>query len=273
MDLDKLKEPFAAKDIEWRIGQSGKTRDGKPWAKVLAYIDNRAVMGRLDEVCGPAGWQNEYRPAPNDPDGKSLLCGIGVEVETGKWVWKWDGANNTDIEGVKGGASDSMKRAAVHWGIGRYLYSLSDTWANCTEESMRGQDGWRYAKSKDGAFWWKPPELPAWAVPPKEIAKGAAVAATRGKVAPATTLKAPEPKPLDYRKIVLDILDKQCGCETDKQRANVLNWVTSGMFTDVAELKVPADARKVHELLTDYGQRNPLKGLAFSNEVGEALGL
>ncbi len=46
MNLDQLDEPFAAEDIEWRIQQSGKTRDGKVWALVLAYVTNRAIMKR-----------------------------------------------------------------------------------------------------------------------------------------------------------------------------------------------------------------------------------
>ncbi len=61
MDLNKFDEPFSPEDIEWRIQQSGKTRDGKVWAMVLAYVTNRAIMKRLDDVCGKAGWRNEYR--------------------------------------------------------------------------------------------------------------------------------------------------------------------------------------------------------------------
>ena len=44
MDLNKFDEPFSPEDIEWRIQQSGKTRDGKVWAMVLAYVTNRAIM-------------------------------------------------------------------------------------------------------------------------------------------------------------------------------------------------------------------------------------
>jgi len=40
------------------------------------------------------------------------------------------GAENSDIEPVKGGLSDSFKRAAVQWGIGRYLYSLGAVWVD-----------------------------------------------------------------------------------------------------------------------------------------------
>lgn len=193
LDLERLKDPFDADDVEWRVGQSGKTRDGRPWAKVLAYLTNRAIMDRLDEVAGPGGWENRFEKAPNDPKGESLLCGIGIRVE-GVLVWKWDGANNTDVEPTKGGISDSMKRAAVQWGIGRYLYGIGESWADCTEESMKGKDGWRYAKTKDGTFWWKPPALPEWATPRPESRaeierrKQVANDSTGGALKPASSL-------------------------------------------------------------------------------------
>jgi len=69
MDLSKLKEPFPAKDIEWRIQRSG-LKDGKPWAMVLAYVTNRAIMDRLDDVCKPDHWRNEYLKAPEG----GILC-------------------------------------------------------------------------------------------------------------------------------------------------------------------------------------------------------
>lgn len=45
-------------------------------------------------------------------------------------VTKWDGAEDSDIEPIKGGLSDSMKRAAYQWGIGRVLYSLDTVWVD-----------------------------------------------------------------------------------------------------------------------------------------------
>jgi hypothetical protein len=75
-------------------------------------------------------------------------------------VTKWDGAENTDIEAVKGGLSGAMKRAAVQWGIGRYLYDLDEGWANIHD---RGRHS---AKDKNNKwFKWDPPELPPWALP------------------------------------------------------------------------------------------------------------
>lgn len=129
-DLRRLREPFAASDIEWKPG--AVTRDKKK-ALAMAYLTNRAIQDRLDDVCGPANWKNTFKAGP---DG-GVLCGIAVNV-TGDplaphWVVKWDGAENTEFESVKGGLSGAMKRAAVQWGIGRYLYDLPSVWVPLDE--------------------------------------------------------------------------------------------------------------------------------------------
>jgi len=279
-DLKRLREPFPPEEIEWRVGQSGKTREGRPWAKVLAYLTSRAIMDRLDEVVGPANWRNEFSVPPNAEPGKAVLCTIFVRVGE-EWISKTDGAENTDFEAVKGGLSDAMKRAAVQWGVGRYLYGLGETWAECSEQSMKGQDGWRYAKTKDGVFWWKPPELPVWALPvghssrqqakrpeSKPEARRQATEAARGQARPAGDGAG---KP-DFRRLVLDTLDKVCRCETDEQRSAVINFITDGLYTDVAELNAPADAQKVHTRIREYGRKNRLQGLATSREIAAALG-
>ena len=158
-DLARLRDPFAPQDIEWRVQTAGE-KNGKPWARVLAYVTNRAIMERFDDVVGPENWQNVYKEGPAG----GVICGLSVRVTrpdgTSDWVTKWDGAENSDVEPVKGGLSNAMKRAAVQWGIGRYLYDLEEGWA-------RVHDGGKFsAKGKDGGwFKWDPPELPTWAVP------------------------------------------------------------------------------------------------------------
>jgi hypothetical protein len=158
-DLTRLRDPFAPEDIEWRVQQAGE-KNGKPWARVLAYVTNRAIMDRLDEVVGPANWRNEYREGPSG----GVLCGLSIRVTredgTAEWVTKWDGAENTDVEPVKGGLSNAMKRAAVHFGVGRYLYGLEEGWARVHDA------GEHFARTKEGkSFRWDPPALPEWALP------------------------------------------------------------------------------------------------------------
>lgn len=173
-NLARLRDPFAPGDIEWRVQQAGE-KNGKPWARVLAYVTNRAIMERFDEVVGPEHWQNVFKEGPAG----GVICGLSVRVVrpdgAAEWITKWDGAENSDVEPVKGGLSNAMKRAAVQWGIGRYLYDLEEGWA-------RVHDGGRFsAKGKDGTwFKWDPPELPAWAVPAApDVLEGFATPAVR----------------------------------------------------------------------------------------------
>jgi hypothetical protein len=72
-----------------------------------------------------------------------------------------------------------MKRAAVQWGIGRYLYDLEEGWAVICEKDKEAN----HAKTKDGLeFHWKPPPLPTWALP--EGYGGATTARERTPTAP-----------------------------------------------------------------------------------------
>lgn len=122
-DIAKLKAPFPPETISWRVGA---TNQDKTKGMALAYIDARDVMERLDEVCGMEGWQCRYPHA----NGKTV-CEIGVIfdwTDPPTWIWKSDGAGDTDFEGTKGALSDAFKRAAVRWGIGRYLYGLDAPW-------------------------------------------------------------------------------------------------------------------------------------------------
>lgn len=120
---EKLQEFFAPDEIEFRIG--AKTKDNTK-GLALAYVTNRAIQNRLDEVFGPFNWKNEFRQWKD----RAQICGISVwDEDKGHWITKWDGADDSDVESTKGGLSDAMKRAAYHWGIGRYLYRMPSVWA------------------------------------------------------------------------------------------------------------------------------------------------
>lgn len=136
--MTRLLRPFPPKSISWRVGATNRD---KTKGIALAYIDARDVMQRLDEVCGMA-WQCRYTHAE-----AKVICEIGLLFPDG-WRWRANGAGDTHIEAEKGAISDAFKRAAVMWGIGRYLYSLPSPWVEI----------------EDGKIV-KPPELPAWATP------------------------------------------------------------------------------------------------------------
>lgn len=120
--IEQLKAPFPFKDVSARIQY---TNNDKTQGFAVFYIDSRAIQSRLDSVVGPFNWHNEYMLWQD----KSQLCGISIYDETRNiWVTKYDGAENSSIEPIKGGLSDSMKRAAVMWGLGRYLYDVDGVW-------------------------------------------------------------------------------------------------------------------------------------------------
>lgn len=143
--FDKLSTPFPPEAIHWRA--QTVTKDGSK-ALALAYIDARDVMDRLDSAAGPANWRDSYIETPKG----RTICTLEIRVD-GEWIAKSDGAGDTDVEGEKGSISDALKRAAVKWGIGRYLYDLGNVWAPCEsyEVEDRGKKRWKWSKWAPGA--------------------------------------------------------------------------------------------------------------------------
>jgi hypothetical protein len=105
-----LKRPFKPTQLKWRKGPGGKE---------LVYITARDVMDRLDQVVGFSGWETSYHEVLG-----RVVCELSLRID-GKQVTKCDGADDTAIEGAKGALSDALKRAAVQFGIARYLYHPS----------------------------------------------------------------------------------------------------------------------------------------------------
>ena len=229
--MNKLVAPFDPRDIEHRVLRKGFGKGGKPWAIVLAYVTNRAIQRRFDNVFGCHGWKNEFRYekrmeyrtlevnkalylegghiVPQRSKGKNdnsvlvirmeeevvdVLCGISVwDPGIGEWVTKWDGGPQSDFEATKGGLSGAQKRAAVEWGVGRYLYDLEQVFAVCnakqTDYCVHRETAYKDGEWKE--FYWGPPALPEWAQPnqwsdagyPKEKASAPVVTAEKKKEA------------------------------------------------------------------------------------------
>lgn len=123
--LDDLAKPFEDSAISWRVGST--TKD-KTKGMALAYIDARDVMERLDNVCGVANWSDQYI----ETDKGRIICTLSIRID-GEWIAKSDGAGDSDVESEKGAISDALKRAAVKWRIGRYLYDMPSPWVEIEE--------------------------------------------------------------------------------------------------------------------------------------------
>jgi hypothetical protein len=120
----QLGAPFDPQDVDFR--PQGKPRDGQ--GKVVAYVDARAVQERFDEVFGPLGWSFTWEP---------LVITSTIQVVRGTitvdGVAKSDVGDAGDTEPSKSAVSDAIKRAAVMWGVGRYLYSLGNFYVKARE--------------------------------------------------------------------------------------------------------------------------------------------
>ena len=147
----RLQAPFSTHQVNWRPATFNKERSR---ALLLAYVDARAVQDRLDAIC-PDGWSFELEVVAGavSPTVKGRLSVLGViREDIGE---AGEGERGT----LKAAASDALKRCAVQFGIGRYLYDLPRQWADW--------DDHRHAPSSE-------PQLPEWARPDFERSTGGA---------------------------------------------------------------------------------------------------
>lgn len=152
---EKFNKPFSDHDLEWRV-QRAFHMNQKMYAIVVPYVTNRAIMARLDDTVGLVNWKNEYKEWRE----KGVLCGISIKIGD-EWITKWDGADETYVESTKGGFSASSKRAAVTWGIGRYLYELPEARVEITQNRTQGSQ-YVSTQLKDKSWikgYWVPPKL------------------------------------------------------------------------------------------------------------------
>jgi hypothetical protein len=154
----QLKQPFSHTDIEFRAGAVSET---KKKVQALAYVTARGIMNRLDEVFGIDGWYDNYEVMKN-----GVKCKLTVKIGE-NWITKEDGASFTSYEPFKGGFSDALKRTAVKYGIGRYLYDLPNQWVAVSETRPSGEHV-NYLKSEKLCGYWIEPLLPQWALPTEE---------------------------------------------------------------------------------------------------------
>ncbi len=139
-----LAAPFDPRVVRFKPGVVSGRR-----ALAFAYVDARAVQDRLDQVLGVTGWQDEYHLL----QGGMVLCRLKILLGD-QWVIKSDvgsaSAQPDDGDRCKAAVSDALKRAAVKFGVGRYLYRLPPQWVDYDPRARQLLTL---------------PQLPAWALP------------------------------------------------------------------------------------------------------------
>lgn len=121
--MKKLSEAFDLGEVKFKPQKVSGNR-----AMSIAYIDARHVMDRLDEVMGIANWKDEYSVLPG---GSEVECRLSLRIG-GEWITKADvGGMSEQPDGgdrMKAAYSDALKRAAIKFGVGRFLYRTQQTW-------------------------------------------------------------------------------------------------------------------------------------------------
>ena len=123
----RLAEPLPNGVISWR--QDGKVmgRDGKYFARFVAYIEANTARERLDSVV-PGEWDLSLEllpPLPALGDGEEAPpCAFKARLQILGCV-REDVGSGRDY---KAAATDAFKRAAVRFGIAHELYSYEHNW-------------------------------------------------------------------------------------------------------------------------------------------------
>ena len=119
-----LAAPFEPREVKYKPQSVKNNR-----CLAMAYIDARLIQDRLDEVLGVENWEDGYKILV---DG-SVMCRLRVKLGD-RWISKTDvGSPSEQPDGgdrLKAAFSDALKRAAVKFGIGRYLYRLAAQWVD-----------------------------------------------------------------------------------------------------------------------------------------------
>lgn len=93
-------------------------------ATVVSYVDARDKGTIADNVLGPGNWSNRITHPPVKVGDRDWMATAVVRI--GDIEHEDTGGGTGDITtGAKGAASDAIKRAWVHFGLGRALYYLS----------------------------------------------------------------------------------------------------------------------------------------------------
>jgi hypothetical protein len=223
---EMLSAPFDPREVKFKPAVVSGQR-----ALALAYVDARVIQDRLDDVLGVTGWQDEYECLP---DG-SVVCRLRLRLGD-EWITKMDvgGQSEQPDEGDrrKAAFSDALKRAAVKFGIGRYLYRLPHLW--CDYDPQKRQ-------------FTRPPTLPPHALPRPKKAAPAPVYGLKESVPAEAARPAPAAKPAPA----------EAARETGNGKATAARGAPS----------LPANGAELQRRLNDYEARLSKQGVCKPGDL------
>jgi hypothetical protein len=144
-----LAAPLSKDECSWRIDGKPKAKDGRFFARVVAYCDVPAVVRRLDRVA-PGRW--EFKAS--EPFGSADKDGVVIKAVRGTLTV--DGVTREDYgEGPdeKQALTDAFKRAARLFGIALELWDMDPVWTDVSDDTKYAKitgDPWAKYKKQEG---------------------------------------------------------------------------------------------------------------------------
>ena len=133
INWEALRKPFHPSDVDFRPGATTKAKDK---AIGLAYVDKRIYEDRLDEVIGAENWSVEYRSLGE----RGIICRLSVQDNVHNRIIVREDVGefaSDDVATFPTAVAQAFKRACSAFGLGRYLYSLPQVWAEYDGERRR----------------------------------------------------------------------------------------------------------------------------------------
>jgi hypothetical protein len=121
----RLSAPVPSGVISWRQDGKVTARDGRYFARFVAYIEANTVRERLDSVV-PGEWDLtlDLMPAVTGDEGEGAQCSFKARLQI-LGVIREDIGTGRDY---KSASTDAFKRAAVRFGIAHELYAYEQNW-------------------------------------------------------------------------------------------------------------------------------------------------
>lgn len=149
-----LQEPFPVKFLSWTVIATNKEKTD---ALVSPYIGAHHIMARFDDVLGPLNWQTGLQGQVG-----YLIKGIGIRIGKSKdWVWRWEpgvfeATRSTNVRRIEilGSATVGLRRAAIEWGVGRYLKFITAPWVGYDSHTKKIRET---PNIENQNFWWALP--------------------------------------------------------------------------------------------------------------------
>lgn len=123
-DIETLGAPYDEKTIGVKIQAFNKERTK---ALLVLYLQHTDVYGRLDSV--DPSWSSQVT--------NTMVIGNAVFVRVRLTVKGVSRENVGEGEDEKSALSDAIKRAAMLFGVGRYLYDTETVWVDYNDQTDR----------------------------------------------------------------------------------------------------------------------------------------